>query len=353
MKLFTVGPVEMYPETLDESALQLPYFRTSEFSDLMLESEKTLLEIAGATEGSRAIFLTASGTGAMEASVINCLRPEDNVLVINGGSFGQRFVQICNHHNIPQREITVPFGTTLTREMIESAYCDGMTALLVNIHETSIGQLYDLEMLGEFCKEHNMLFIVDAISSFLADEVDMSKNNIDVLILSSQKAFALAPGISVVALSPRGVELVSKRGTSLIYFDFNDYLKNGERGQTPFTPAVGILLTLNTRLRQIKNDGIENVRAGIAKQAEDFRNKIKSLPVQIPDFPHSNALTPLYFPDGNAKKIYEILREKYDITVTPNGGELASTVLRVGHIGNLTTEDNTALVNAIKEIMCK
>lgn len=353
MKLFTVGPVEMYPETLEESALQLPYFRTGEFSELMLESEKFLLDIANAEEKSRAVFLTASGTGAMEASVINCLRPEDNVLVINGGSFGHRFVQICEHHNIPYNELIVPFGTKLTKEMLDEKYTDGMTALLVNIHETSIGQLYDLNMLGKFCKEHKLLFIVDAISSFLADEVDMSKNNIDVLILSSQKAFALAPGVSVVVLSPRAVELVSERGTSLIYFDFNDYLKNGERGQTPFTPAVGILLTLNTRLRQIANDGIENVRASIAKQAEDFRNKIKSLPVQVPDFPHSNALTPLYFPDGNAKKVYEILREKYDITVTPNGGELAGTVLRVGHIGNLTAEDNTLLVDAMKEIMCK
>lgn len=341
----------MYAETLEESALQLPYFRTDEFSEIMLESERLLLELAYAPANSRAVFLTASGTGAMEASIINTLDTKDYVLVIDGGSFGHRFAQMCDRHKIPAEKLTVPFGTALTRDMLDAAYRDGMTALLVNIHETSTGQLYDLKMLGGFCREHGLFFIVDAISSFIADDIRMEQNGIDMLILSSQKAFALAPGISVVALSPRAVELVRSRGTDMVYFDFNDYLKNGERGQTPFTPAVGILLTMNTRLKGIARMGMENARGGIAAIAADFRSRVKELPVSIPDYPLSNALTPLYFPDKNAKKYYTALRSEYDITVTPNGGELGDTVLRVGHIGNLTTDDNIMLINAMKEIM--
>lgn len=351
MKLFTVGPVEMYPETLEESSRPIPYFRTPEFSDIMLESERLLLDLANAPEGSRAIFLTASGTGAMEATVINCLCESDLVLTIDGGSFGHRFVQLCERHKVSQQILHLDFGETLTRAMLDKAYREGMTALLVNLHETSVGQLYDIDMLSAFCREHGLLFVVDAISSFLADEIDMEKSNVDVLITSSQKALALAPGISCVVLSPRAINLAMERGTALMYFDFQDYLKNGERGQTPFTPAVGILLTLNTRLKSIKAKGLAAVQADIRAQAEDFRRKISSLPVEIPSYPHSNALTPLYFPAGNARDIYDILYKNYDLNVTPNGGALGDYILRVGHMGNLNTQDNDRLVAALAEIL--
>lgn len=351
MKLFTVGPVEMYPETLEESARQLPYFRTAEFSEIMLHSERMLLELAGASRGSRAVFLTASGTGAMEAAVINCLDQTDFVLTVDGGSFGHRFVQICQRHGITQEILHLDFGKTLSEQMLEASYHEGMTALLVNLHETSIGQLYDIEVISAFCRKHHLLLIVDAISAFLADEILMDRFGIDILILSSQKAFALAPGISAVILSPKAIELTQQRGTELMYFDFRDYLKDGERGQTPFTPAVGILLTLHTRLEGLVAVGREQARASIREIALDFRKKVFALPIEIPAYPHSNALTPLYFPQGNAKRIYERLCRDYDITITPTGGALSDYLLRVGHIGNLTTEDNDRLIGAMKEIL--
>lgn len=351
MKLFTVGPVEMYPSTLEESGQQLPYFRTDEFSEVMLDSEKMLLEMTNAPEKSRVVFLTASGTGSMEAAVMNCLDENDHALVINGGSFGHRFVEICKRHKVPHEQIELPFGKALTLGDLEAHYNENMTALLVNADETSTGQLYDLKMLGEFCKKHNLLFIVDAISAFIADEIDLTEMGIDILILSSQKAFALAPGISMVVLNPEAIELAKKKGTDCIYFDFNDYLKNGERGQTPFTPAVGILLTLNSRLKDMKQKGLDNVRAAIAEQARDFRERVKSVNVQIPDYPLSNAVTPIYFPDGNARTLYEKLRNEYGLNITPNGGELGNRVVRVGHIGNLTVEDNKILVDAMKKIL--
>jgi len=350
MKLFTVGPVEMSPDILEISRLPLPYFRTPEFSKLILECEASMLRIANALDGSRSLFLTASGTGAMEASVMNCLTPSDHALVVDGGSFGHRFTEICKRHHIPQTILSLPFGDTLSREHLDSIYSPEMTALLVNIHETSIGQLYDLDMLHSFCQDHNLRLIVDAISSFLADDIDMTAQGIDVLILSSQKAFALAPGISVVVLSPSMVETVKKNTSVCMYFDFKDYLSNGERGQTPYTPAVGILLTMHHRLRSIEKLGLENVRNEIAAQAKDFREKISVIPVEIPSYPHSNALTPIYFPNGDAKKAYDALYEM-GYNVTPSGGALANYLLRVGHIGHLCTEDNINLINAMKTIL--
>jgi len=350
MKLFTVGPVEMYPETLEASSLQLPYFRTREFSEIMLEMEAMLLKLADAPKGSRGIFLTASGTAAMEASVMNCLTAEDHAMVVNGGSFGHRFVQIVQRHGVPYTEVELPYGQTLTMEMLEHHYQRGMTALIVNLHETSIGQLYDLEMLHRFCRTHDLLFIVDAISAFLADEISMQRCGVDVLIMSSQKAFALAPGISMVLLSPRGLAKAREhQSPSCMYFDFQDYLKNGERGQPPYTPAVGILLTLHKRLKQIDAQGIECTRKEIADIAHYFRERIKQLPIQIPSYPLSNALTPLYFPEGGAKQLYEKLYAQ-GFNLTPCGGALADKLLRVGHIGHLTCADVDLLIDAIKGI---
>ena len=351
MKLFTVGPVEMYPETLAESALQLPYFRTDEFSQVMLRLERSMIRLAQAPEGSRVISLTASGTGAMEAVVANCLTGQDLVLTIDGGSFGHRFAQLCDRHGVPQKALRLEFGQTLTRQRLEDAYRPGMTALLVNLHETSVGQIYDLDMLSAFCREHSLFFVVDAISAFLTDPIHMENAGIDAMIVSSQKALALAPGLSTVVLSPRGVQTALDRGTDFMYFDFRDYLKNGERGQTPFTPAVGTILTMASRLERIEAAGLERTRQEFQTRAEYFRKRVRELPVQIPDYPLSNALTPLYFPAGNAKTVYETLRREHQITVPPSGGDLGDYLLRVGHLGHLTLEDHDRLLEALAAVL--
>lgn len=140
MKLFTIGPVEMYPETLEMSGKQLPYFRTSEFSEIMLENEVLLKESIHAPKESKVIFLTASGTAAMEAAVINCFTSDDRLLVIQGGSFGRRFSEICRIHKIPFDELILSFGEVLTKEKLEPYNKKGYSGLLVNLHETSTGQ---------------------------------------------------------------------------------------------------------------------------------------------------------------------------------------------------------------------
>lgn len=352
MKLFTVGPVEMHPYVLEMSKEQLPYFRTPEFSEVVFECEKYIKEFAKAKENDRVAFLTCSGTGAMEASVLNCLNENDNVLVIDGGSFGHRFCQICETHGIPHEVLKLSFGEKLTYDKLKEFEEHELTALLVNIHETSTCQLYDIEMLGNFCKRKGMYFIVDAISSFLADEFDFAKNGVDVMIASSQKALALAPGLSFVIISERMYQdRIKDAKVKCMYLDFNDHLKNGLRGQTPFTPAVGIILQLQCRLRHIAKQGIDAEVAHVKNIAQDFRNRLKELPVRLPEYDISNACTPIIFENGGAYDTYTKLKEEYGLVITPNGGELADTVTRVGHIGYHTIEDNIELIFAMKKVM--
>lgn len=348
---FTVGPVMTSDAVRVIGAEQIPYFRTAEFSAVMLENEKLMLEYAKAPENSRAVFMTCSSTGSMEAVVMNCFSKEDKVLVINGGSFGQRFVELCEIHEIPHVVLQLEHGRKLTKERLYEYDNQGFTGLLVNVNETSTAVLYDTMIIGEFCKKNNMFFVCDCVSSFLADPYNMNKCGTDIMITGSQKVLACPPGVSIIVLAPRGIEKVKKSKVKTMYFDLKEALKDQERGQTPFTPAVGILLQINKRLKEIQqNGGADAEVARVAAQAEDFRIKMNSLPFEFVSESFANGVTSVHPTTANAYEIFLTLKNEYGIWVCPNGGNMKDTIFRVGHIGALTHDDNTTLINALKDM---
>ncbi len=352
MKLFTVGPTQMKKEIMEVGGQQIPYFRTVEFSENMLDSDRLLQKFMNAPEGAKSIYLTASGTAAMEAVVMNCLTPDDNVLIVDGGTFGHRFTKLCDIHGIPYQSIVLSDTEQLTADHLSQFNDVEITALLVNINETSTGQLYDVKLLGDFCKRKNAYFIVDAISSYLIDEYDMASNGIDATIISSQKGLCIAPGMSVAVLSKKLVdERIAGGYVKSLYFDFNEYIKNFQRGQTPFTPCVGICLEMNKALHMIEDIGLEQYLKSIDCVAKDFRSKVKKLPVRIPDFPLGNAVTPIIFEQPIAKQVFEILKNKYDVFLNPTGGKTEDYVLRVAHIGDTSMEDNSVLIELLQRVI--
>lgn len=349
---FTVGPVQSSEDVRNVGYEQVPYFRTEEFSKTMKENEELMLKFAKAQKNSRAIFITGSGTASMEAVVMNCFSKDDKVLVVNGGSFGQRFSELCDIHQVPHEDIKLEVGKALKKETLYEYDNQGYTGLLVNVHETSTGVHYDIEMISEFCKKNNIFLVVDAISSFLADDFDMASLGVDVMITGSQKALACPPGISIIVLSPAAISKVENSNVRTMYFDLKSALKNGERGQTPFTPAVGILRQINVRLKEIEeNGGVESETQKIKELAEDFRNKIKELPFEMVSESMSNAVTALHPTTASANDIFLILKDEYQIWVCPNGGKLKDEIFRVGHIGDLTKEDNSQLVAAFNDLI--
>ena len=367
---FTVGPVQSCESVHAIGAQDVPYFRTAEFSEVMLENERLMLKFAGAPEGSRAVFITGSGTASMEATIMNVLTPEDRALVVNGGSFGARFCKICEVHGVPHDEIRLDAGKALKEELFfnaekqrgrEAEKFGGKfdntvakyTAFLVNKHETSTGVHYDMGLISDFCRKNNLLLIVDCISSFLCDEFNMAALGADVMITGSQKALACPPGVSIIVLSPRALERAAANDPKCLYFDLKDALKNQERGQTPFTPAVGTLLQIHARLKEIEAAGGVTSEVAKAKNlAEYFRSRITDLPLEIVSESLSNAVTPLRPTNGmSAYDIFLKLKDEHGIWVCPNGGELKDKVFRVGHMGCLTTEDYDKLLLALREVM--
>lgn len=350
---FTIGPVMTGEEIRKMGMEQVPYFRTPEFSRLMLENEAIIRRLAKAPDGSRVVFVTGSGTASMEASVMNFLTPKDNVLVIDGGTFGHRFVEMLEIHEIPHTIIKPEFGHDITEDQLNQYDGQGYTGFLVNLDETSIGVLYNIELISQFCKRNGLFLIVDSISSFLCDPFDMEKLGVDVMITSSQKALACPPGISVIVMNSKAVSRAEQNRPKTMYLDLKLALKDGERGQTPFTPAVGTLRQLNVRLREIESNG--GVEAEIEHRrmlATHFRERIQRFPFKIASKSLSNAVTPLMVRDGiSAYDIFRTMMDEYGIWICPNGGEWKEKIFRVGHIGDLSNKDNETLIRAFDDML--
>ena len=351
---FTIGPVMSSEEVREIGHEQVPYFRTPEFSALMLENERLIKTFANADSNGRAVFITGSGTASMEAAVINIFNKSDKVLVIDGGSFGHRFVEILEIYDIPHEIITPQFGHGVSKEQLAEYDGKGFTGFLVNLDETTIGLLYDIHLISDFCKRNGIFLVVDSISSFLCDPFDMQELDVQVMITGSQKALACPPGVSVVVLSQKAVERVYQNNPKTVYLDLKSALKNGERGQTPFTPAVGILRQINKRLKAIETAGGPSTEiANVKGLADYFRSAVvqSGLPFEFVTETMSNAVTALTPTNGkSADEIFKILKDEYGIWVCPNGGELKDTVFRVGHIGALTIEDYDTLMAALKDL---
>lgn len=351
---FTMGPVQASEAVRQIGAEQLPYFRTEEFSALMRENERLILRLANAGPGARAVFLTASGTAAMEAAVMNLFSSRDKVLVINGGSFGQRFAELCGIHGIPFEELRPAPGQPLDEGQLAPYEVAGFTGLLVNLHETSTGVYYNARLISDFCRRNAIFWAADVISTFLADPFDMQALGVGAAIVSSQKVLACPPGISMLLLSAAAQNRIARQAVKSMYFDLGRALQDGERGQTPFTPAVGILLQIHARLRQLDAaGGAQGEIDRIAALAAGFREGIAGLPLEIASNSLSNAMTPLHPRRVSADRVFHLLKDQYGIWVCPNGGSLREKIFRVGHIGALTPADNARLLAALKDMQTK
>ena len=350
---FTVGPVQSSKSVRDIVAEQVPYFRTSEFSELMLENERIIKKFANATRDSKVVFMTCSGSGGMETAIMNCLNKNDKALVVNGGSFGERFVELLTLHGIPFSEIKLEHGKVLNPEHLAQFEGQGYTTFLMQKHETSTGVHYDIDMVSDFCKRNNLFLIVDAISSFLCDSFDMTSNGAGVMITGSQKALACAPGIAIMILAPSALKRVEENKCCCQYLDLKLALKNMERGQTPWTPAVGILRQINVRLKELEaNGGAEAEITRCAGLAKYFRDKVieYNLPFEIVSESLSNAVTPLHPTTQSAYEIFVKIKDEYGMWICPNGGSMKDTIFRVGHIGYLQKEDYDRLIAAFLDL---
>ena len=340
-----VFPGDIDPASMEIGAKPFLYMRTDAFSAINKESEQILLDLIHCT-GGRTIIYTGSGTGAMSAVVENYVTTKRKAIVIDGGSFGHRWFQLCEYYGVPVIDFTVPFACDIDYEALEKTVAEQRPdVFLCQHHETSTGQLYDLEKISALCKKYGMSLIVDVISSFLAEPLSMDKYDIDICITSTQKGLNIPPGLSILFFSKKldGYTWNHKG----YYWDFDDNFSNFRRGQTPFSPATILFLQLNARLRQLKAEGGEDKNiAEIKHRALKFREYCKKygwdVPAEVPSF----AITGFQTNDTAERKIFKGLIEKYDTYIMPGG---KPGFYRVSHMGLQTDKELEELADRIHE----
>jgi aspartate aminotransferase-like enzyme len=349
--IFTPGPVKMSKKILEIGSVQPPYFRTKDFSRITDYCSEQILKFVNAPTESKCLFLSSSGTGAMDSILTNLFQNDDEVIILNSGTFGNRFCEMADFYEIKNEQVKVEYGSSISDSDLANINLNNKKAFILQGHETSTGSLHDLNLTGSFCKKNNLLHIVDAITCFLTDELDMQKQNIDLLDIGSQKGLALPPGLSIVVVTPKVERLILKTKSRSYYFDFKQYLRDIKRGQNPFTPPISIIMQLEQRLIDINEQGgVQSEIESVIRLANFFRNEIVKFPLKIFAKNSSNGITALIPTDGrSAKDIVDYFELKYKIFLCPNGGELSDLVFRVSHMGDMNMNDIELLLIAFKK----
>lgn len=301
------------------------------------------------------LLLTGSGTGGMEAAIVNTLSPGDSVLAVSIGAFGDRFAKIAGAFGLELTRLDFAWGEAAQPEAIAAALrADGrLKAVLVTHSETSTGVANDLEAIARSVRETDALLIVDAISSAGALPLETDAWGLDVVVGCSQKAFMAPPGLAMVAMSERAWAAYERGRLPRVYWDLRAAKKNLERGQTPWTPAVSVMYALADSLALIEAEGLENVFARHRRVGERMRGWVRELGLSLlagdPDRA-SDTVTAVVVPEAvDGGRLLRHMRETHGVCLAGGQGKLAGKVVRVGHVGWVDEEDVDAVARALRE----
>jgi aspartate aminotransferase-like enzyme len=301
------------------------------------------------------LILCATGTGGMVGSVTNFLSPGDDVLVINGGKFGERWTKICQAYGMKVEELMVEWGYAVKADQVEAALKKNpkIKAVFVQANETSTGVYHDVKTLAAVVKKTDALFVVDAISALVAHDIRTDEWGIDVMIGGSQKGVMLPPGLAFVSVSEKAWKMADSAKTPKFYFNFKKERENLAKNQTNFTSAVTLIIGLNECIRMLQAEGLDKVfvrhdRLARATRAAAAALDLKLFPKENP----SNALTAIEAPAGvDGQAIYKNLREKYGITGAGGQDKLKGKIFRIAHLGYADTFDVITAVAGIEMVL--
>ena len=301
-------------------------------------------------------ILASSGTGAMEAAVCNLIGTGDKAVTVEGGKFGERWTELCKVYGADSKVIEVEWGTAVKPADIKALLDEDkdIKAVFVTLNETSTGVVADIKAIAEVVKSTKAVLVVDAVSGLGVVDIQMDAWGVDVVVSGSHKGFMLPPGVSFVGMSEKAYKLVEKCETPRYYFDLRKSKKVFDKPDTPFTPAIGIIVALVDSLKKFKDEGLENLFAKYAKLAEGTRAAAKALGMTIlaGDDCVSNAVTPIVLPEGvDGGKVVKIMRDTYGITVAGGQAQLKGKIIRIAHMGCVDEYDILAGISCLEKVL--
>jgi len=301
-------------------------------------------------------FLTASGTGGLEAAIVNFFSPGDRVLCVSVGVFGDRFGTIAEVFGLQVDRLSFPYGQAADPQAVAEHLRahPAIAAVLVTHNETSTGVTNDLEAIAREVKGAGKLLLVDAISSVGSIPLHTDEWGCDVVVSATQKSWMAPPGLATISVSPAAWEAHARARLPRFYWDLSAARRYLERGQTPWTPAVSVLFALEAALAMMKEEGREAIELRHARVGEFTRRGVRELGLELfADPAHaSNTVTAIRVPSGvDARAVLRILREQHGIVLAGGQGKLDGQIWRIGHMGWVEERDIAPVIAALREVL--
>ena len=350
VRLYTPGPVEIPARILRALSAVPPHHRTEVFRAIFRRVTDALRDLHR-TQG-EVFMLAASGSGAMEAAVVNLLQPGDKALVVVGGKFGERWLNLVKAYGIAHEAIDVEWGHAVDPSEIERRLSkDSAIKAVFSTHsETSTGSIHDIEAIAKITRARDVRLVVDAITSLGIHPLPQDEWGVDLVVCGSQKGLMVPPGLATVSLAPWAASAIEGAGLPRFYFDLRKFRK-APAGETPWTPAVSLTLALEEALAMIAEEGLDNVHARHRRVAMAMRAGAQALGYRMFAASPSHALTALLPPEGiaDASAIVKRLREVHGMVVAGGQDHLKGKIFRVGHMGAYDQGDILAMLGALEE----
>ena len=352
--LLTPGPTQLPQSVCEVLGRPIIHHRTPQFQAALKEAAEGLKYVFQTKND--VLILTSSGTGGMEAAVCNLLGRGDKAITVEGGKFGERWSELCQVYGVETEIIKVTWGKAVEVSEIKKALESrkDIKALFITLTETSTGVSTDIKAIGEVVKKTDAVLVVDAISGLGVTDFQTDNWSVDVAVAGSQKGLMLPPGLAFVSVSPKAWSLIDKSKSPRYYFDLKGAKKAAEKADTPFTPAIGIILALNESLRLIKEAGLEKLFSHYEKLARATREAAWALGLTLyaQGKNISNVLTAINVPQGiDGEKLVKVMRDTQGITVAGGQAELKGKIIRISHMGCLDEYDILTGISCLEKVL--
>jgi len=351
--LLTPGPTPLPPQVCEALARPIIHHRTPQFQAVIKEVSEGLKYVFQTKND--VFILASSGTGAMEAAVINLLSPGDTALVIQGGKFGERWTEICKSYGINTDILDVEWGRAVEPAAVENRLKANtkIKAVFATLCETSTGVANDIEAIGKVIKDANAVLVVDAISGLGAVDLKTDEWFCDVVVSGSQKGLMLPPGLGLISASPKAWKLIEAAKSPRYYFDLKKSKKALDKTDTPFTPAISLVIALNEALKMMKADGLENIFSRHKKMADATRQAVLALGLELfAPTAASGVVTAVCVPKGvDGEKLVKVMRDAYGVTIAGGQEELKGKIFRIAHMGYIEEFDIITGISCLEKVL--